>query len=83
MRSRRIRASLLAAAVCAGMGMPDAARDFMGWGGRINAGGTPAVPDAGGAGVVWYVDDDGFFDPGPGDPSISDPCENGSINHPY
>jgi len=30
-----------------------------------------------------YVDDDSPGDPGPGNPAISDPCENGSILHPY
>lgn len=30
-----------------------------------------------------YVDDDAPFDGGPGDPSVSDPDENGSIEHPF
>jgi len=32
---------------------------------------------------VIYVDDDSPNDPGPGDPVISDPCEDGSLLHPY
>ena len=30
-----------------------------------------------------YVDDDALFDPGPGDPDISDPYEDGSMEHPF
>ncbi len=30
-----------------------------------------------------YVDDDAPFDPGPGDPDISDPYEDGSMEHPF
>ncbi len=30
-----------------------------------------------------YVDDDAPCDPGPGDPDVSDPCEDGSIEHPF
>ena len=30
-----------------------------------------------------YVDDDGPNDPGPGNPSISDPMEDGSASHPF
>ena len=30
-----------------------------------------------------YVDDDAPFDPGPGDPNISDPFEDGSLGHPF
>jgi hypothetical protein len=33
--------------------------------------------------TVWYVDDDAFDDPGPGDPSVSDPDEDGSAGHPF
>lgn len=29
------------------------------------------------------VDDDGPFDPAPGDPNVSDPAEDGTANHPY
>lgn len=32
---------------------------------------------------LWYVDDNGPNDPGPGDPCVSDPNENGSIDHPF
>jgi hypothetical protein len=31
----------------------------------------------------WYVDDDAPNDPGPGDPAISDPDEDGSPQHPF
>ena len=41
---------------------------------------TPA-PANGGA--VIYVDDDAPNDPGPGDPLVSDPEEDGSVDHPY
>ena len=34
-------------------------------------------------GDVWYVDDDAPNDPGPGDPLISDPNEDGSVAHPF
>ncbi|KPK72151.1 MAG: hypothetical protein AMJ79_15940 [Phycisphaerae bacterium SM23_30] len=47
------------------------------------AGGTPAIHYDGGTGTVWYVDDDGVNDPGPGDPTVSDPLEDGSIGHPF
>ena len=30
-----------------------------------------------------YVDDDAALDPGPGDPTISDPDEDGSAAHPF
>lgn len=33
--------------------------------------------------TTWYVDDDAISDPGPGDPSVSDPVEDGSAQHPY
>jgi hypothetical protein len=32
---------------------------------------------------VIHVDDDSPFDPGPGDPRISDPLESGASNHPF
>jgi len=32
---------------------------------------------------TWYVDDDHPDDPGPGDPTVSNPLEDGSINAPY
>ena len=31
----------------------------------------------------WYVDDDASNDPGPGDPQVSDPLEDGSQAHPF
>ncbi|MHC4643682.1 MAG: hypothetical protein ACYS32_18730, partial [Planctomycetota bacterium] len=33
--------------------------------------------------LVYYVDDDAPGDPGPGNPDISDPLENGSMSHPF
>ncbi len=33
--------------------------------------------------VTIHVDDDGLFDPGPGDPTLSDPDEDGSLVHPF
>ena len=44
---------------------------------------TLLLPCAAGAGAVWYVDDDAPSDPGPGNPAISDPAEDGSIAHPF
>lgn len=41
-----------------------------------------AVPTAFGQ-TTWYVDDDAPADPGPGDPTISDPLEDGSAAHPF
>jgi hypothetical protein len=33
--------------------------------------------------AIIYVDDDAPLDPGPGNPAISDPNENGTLEHPY
>ena len=33
--------------------------------------------------TTWYVDDNAANDLGPGDPTISDPNENGSLEHPF
>jgi hypothetical protein len=33
--------------------------------------------------TTWHVDDDALNDPGPGDPSVSDPLEDGSADHPF
>ena len=33
--------------------------------------------------TTWYVDDDAANDPGPGDVTISDPSEDGSLAHPF
>jgi len=33
--------------------------------------------------VTLYVDDDAGGDPGPGDPTVSDPLEDGSTEHPF
>ena len=35
------------------------------------------------AAATWYVDDDALSDPGHGDPSVSDPAEDGSEAHPF
>ena len=35
------------------------------------------------AGTTWYVDDDAPNDPGPGNPAVSDPLEDGSAGHPF
>jgi hypothetical protein len=41
------------------------------------------VEPASGMITAWYVDDDALLDPGPGDPCVSDPAENGSSLHPF
>lgn len=33
--------------------------------------------------AAWYVDDDAPSDPGPGDPTVSDPFEDGTPAHPF
>lgn len=33
--------------------------------------------------ITWYVDDDAANDPGPGDPTVSDPLEDGTAEHPF
>ena len=33
--------------------------------------------------TTWYVDDNAPYDPGPGQPAISDPAEDGSAAHPF
>ncbi|MBU0640405.1 MAG: right-handed parallel beta-helix repeat-containing protein [Planctomycetes bacterium] len=33
--------------------------------------------------TTWHVDDDAPNDPGPGDPTVSDPLEDGSASHPF
>jgi len=33
--------------------------------------------------TILYVDDDALNDPGPEDPLVSDPLEDGSIDHPF
>ncbi|MCP4709030.1 MAG: hypothetical protein GY869_10420 [Planctomycetes bacterium] len=33
--------------------------------------------------VTWYVDNDGVGDPEPNDTSLSDPLEDGSVDHPF
>jgi predicted outer membrane repeat protein len=46
----------------------------------LNANG---VPDECEPQVELFVDDDGPHDPGPGDPTISDPLEDGTLVHPF
>lgn len=41
------------------------------------------TPDSCEARVTIHVDDDAAGDPGPGDPVVSDPAEDGSVEHPY
>jgi hypothetical protein len=36
-----------------------------------------------GFGATIYVDDNAAGDPGPGNPSVSDPLENGTAEHPF
>ena len=38
---------------------------------------------AGDQGRTWYIDDDAPGDPGPKDPLVSDPLEDGSSEHPF
>jgi hypothetical protein len=46
-------------------------------GGRIDMGACEFF------GPLYYVDDDAPNDPGPGDPQVSDPLENGTAAHPF
>ena len=41
------------------------------------------VPAALSAQTTWYVDDDAPNDLAPGDPTVSDPNEDGSLAHPF
>jgi hypothetical protein len=45
--------------------------------------GALATPPTASAQTTWYVDDDAPNDPGPGDPTVSDPLEDGSPGHPF
>ena len=70
---------------CVDVGDPDA--DYTG---QTDVDGEPRVAgqyaDIGSDEVcilVYYVDDDAPGDPGPGNPDISDPLENGSQQHPF
>ncbi len=70
---------------CIGAGDPD--RDYSG---QTDIDGQPRVMqqyvDMGSDEVEtseYYVDDDAISDPGPGDPEISDPLEDGSMEHPF
>ena len=42
-----------------------------------------AAPSIASAQTTWYVDDNALGDPGPGDPTVSDPLEDGSADHPF
>jgi hypothetical protein len=46
------------------------------------SGGDETPDDQAGPRVI-HVDDDSLFDPGPGDPAVSDPLESGAVNHPF
>ncbi len=48
-------------------------------GGTVDMGAYESLPTLG----VLYVDDDAPHDPGPGDPQLSDPLEDGSPAHPF
>lgn len=41
------------------------------------------IPDECEPQVIFYVDDDAANDPGNGDTSVSDPLEDGTVNHPF
>jgi hypothetical protein len=45
--------------------------------------GVGMVTGAAEAQTTWSVDDDASGDPGPGDPTVSDPLEDGSVEHPF
>ena len=42
-----------------------------------------ALPAAASAQTTWYVDDNAPGDPGPGNPVVSDPLEDGTLAHPF
>jgi len=42
-----------------------------------------ATPATASTQTTWYVDDDAPNDPGPGNPNVSDPLEDGSAEHPF
>ena len=44
---------------------------------------TLATPSTANAQTTWHVDDNAPNDPGPGDPTVSDPLEDGSPDHPF
>ncbi|MBA7602614.1 hypothetical protein ES703_09710 [subsurface metagenome] len=54
--------------------------DYYGYG-RVNARSALALAQA--PSETLFVDDNALNDPGPGDPAISDPLENGSAEHPF
>ncbi|MCK4342071.1 MAG: right-handed parallel beta-helix repeat-containing protein [Phycisphaerae bacterium] len=64
---------------CNDNGLSDACDIATGTSEDDNGNGIPdeCEPDA------WYVDDDASNDPGPGDPTVSDPLEDGSLEHPF
>jgi hypothetical protein len=45
--------------------------------------GALLLTTAASAQTTWYVDDDAPNDPGPGDVAVSDPLEDGSLDHPF
>jgi|GEM_PF-684741 len=55
-------------------------------GGRVNMGAYGNTAEASKTYIPpppWYVDDDATPDPGPGDPTVSDPLEDGTLAHPF
>lgn len=54
------------------------------WRGPVVAGLVLLLTTAGVYGATtWYVDDDAADDPGPNDPTVSDPNETGTLEHPF
>ncbi len=60
---------------------PDSCDIFLGTSGDYNQNGIPDECDPH-LGTI-HVDDDAPADPGPGDPTISDPAEDGTMGHPF
>jgi len=64
---------------------------FGGWDGSNNLASTemlavgevPPPPPPPPVEADWFVDDDAPNDPGKGDPDVSDPAEDGSVEHPF
>ncbi|MCH7702986.1 MAG: hypothetical protein IID37_14990 [Planctomycetes bacterium] len=66
---------------CNGNGEIDTCDILSGFSGDVNINGIPDECEE--ADRVIHVDDDGPFDPAPGDPRIGDPDEDGSAEHPF
>ena len=65
---------------CNANGVPDECDTADGTSEDANGNGIPDECEVWG---IWYVDDDALNDPGPGDPALSDPQENGSAARPF